>query len=187
MLSTVSGGSIIGAYYYLKLKELLEGRRDRSGLIVQTCQQAYIDIVKEIENEFLKGVQTNIRMQVLLDPLKNAKMLLSDAYSRSDRMSELYDQHFYQKFAKRLRIKNIKLTDLKITPVGYPIGFDVDEYNKNPATAYKIPILTINATSLNTGHRWCFTSSWVGECPSNPSIDTNVNLRLLQLGGTYSH
>ena len=27
VLSTVSGGSIVGAYYYLKLKELFEGRR----------------------------------------------------------------------------------------------------------------------------------------------------------------
>ena len=26
-LSTVSGGSIIGAYYYLKVKQLLEGKR----------------------------------------------------------------------------------------------------------------------------------------------------------------
>jgi NTE family protein len=94
VLSTVSGGSIIGAYYYLKVKELLEGRRVVGGAAVAPSQRAYIEIVEEIEQEFLQEVQTNIRTQALLDPLRNVEMVLSDDYSSSDRMAELYDEHF---------------------------------------------------------------------------------------------
>jgi NTE family protein len=184
VLSTVSGGSIIGAYYYLKIKDLLEGRRG------EVSRQAYINIVEEIEVDFLREVQTNIRMQLMLDPLKNVKMLLSDDYSSSDRIAELYNKHFYQPITKSRGIQNIKLSQLKIMPKDVSENekeeFDVDKYNKNQNNKYKIPILTINATSLNTGHRWEFTSSWVGETPLPDSmIDTNVTLGLLRLDGQY--
>lgn len=183
VLSTVSGGSIIGAYYYLKVKELLEGRRVRNGVAAALSQRAYIEIVEEIEQEFLAEVQTNIRTQALLDPLKNVEMALSDDYSNSDRMAELYDQHFYRRFAGP-NGASLKLADLKILPQSEEPGFDVNEFNDR--SEHKIPILTINATSLNTGHRWVFTSSWVGEaCLMGPSIDTNVTLKFLQLNGAY--
>ena len=203
VLSTVSGGSIIGAYYYLKIKELLEGRGHKDDRKAKPSKDAYIAIVKEIERDFLREVQKNIRMRALLDPLSNAKMILSDDYSDSDRMAELYDKHFYMEFAERLGLKKFKLTDLKIYPDPAAVGiavnkehFNVDEYNNDPKAAYKIPILNINATSINSGHRWCFTGAWVGESlPLDPSngahplcaaIDTNVRLRRLQLDGAYS-
>ena len=183
VLSTVSGGSIIGAYYYLKVKELLEGRRFRNGAVVALAQRAYIEIVEEIEQEFLAEVQTNIRTQALLDPLKNVEMALSDDYSSSDRMAELYDEHFYRRFAGPDGA-SLKLSDLKILPQSEKPGFDVNAFNDK--SEHKIPILTINATSLNTGHRWVFTSSWIGEAGlKGPSIDTNVTLKFLQLDGAY--
>ncbi|MCI0654819.1 MAG: patatin-like phospholipase family protein, partial [Methylococcaceae bacterium] len=86
VLSTVSGGSIIGAMYYLKLKQLLEETRP-DGL--KPSAAAYIQLVEELEQEFLRGVQTNIRVRILVNPFKTAKLLLSDDYSRSDRLSEL--------------------------------------------------------------------------------------------------
>lgn len=171
VLSTVSGGSIIGAYYYLKLKQLLEGKRlDASGKAVSLSPQAYVDLVSEIEHEFLGCVQTNVRMRALLDPAANAKMIFSDDYSRSDRMAEVYDECFYRRFSDR----KIALTDLLVTPVGVKPGFDVRDYNRT--AAYKIPVLNINATSLNTGGRWVFTAVELGEVPSANPIDT---IRLL--------
>jgi NTE family protein len=191
VLSTVSGGSIIGAYYYLKVKNLLEGRGHRRNPNAAPSRQAYVNIVEEIEEDFLRAVQTNIRMQLLLDPVKNARMLLSDDYSRSDRMAELYNEHFYEPLTRSLGIQNIKLSDLKITPHAIiskaeADNFDAGKYNRDSRYGHKIPILTINATSLNTGHRWQFTSSWVGESPlPGCSIDTNVTLKLLRLDGIY--
>lgn len=165
-LSTVSGGSIVGVYYYLKVKELLEGRRKDAGA---PTSQTYVDIVQEIEKEFLAAVQTNVRMRALLDPVANAKMIFSDNYSRSDRMSEIYDEAFYARFAPAGQSR-VGLTDLLITPRGMAPDFNVRAYNKT--ADYKIPILKINATSLNSGARWTFTATDLGEEPPEPRIDT---------------
>jgi NTE family protein len=171
-LSTVSGGSIIGALYYLKIKQLLENRRS-DGFV--PSKQAYITIVQEIECDFLCGVQQNLRMRALLDPKKNAQMLLCDDYSRSDRMSELYQQYFYRQIWQEMYPEekgDILLKDIKITPPGCKVGFDVYAYNKT--AEYKIPILMINATTLNGGAPWIFTAAYMGladddkKSPSHP-------------------
>jgi predicted acylesterase/phospholipase RssA len=99
VVSTVSGGSTIGAYYYLKLKQLLEGERlDKNGARVAPTPQAYVDIIREIETKFLEVVQTNIGIRALLDPVANVKMIFSDDYSRSDRILEVHNESFYKKF-----------------------------------------------------------------------------------------
>lgn len=172
VLSTVSGGSIVGAMYYLKLKQLLEEKRP-DGL--KPGKAAYIRLIEELEQEFLRGVQTNLRVRALLNPFKNAKIVLSDDYSRSDRLSELYHETFYKPIWSQqsesfsdwlldvLCIKDsraIFLKDLKIYPPGQQIGFDIRAYNKT--ADYKIPMLAINATTLNSGEHWKFTASSAG-------------------------
>ena len=56
ILSCVSGGSIIGAQYYLEVRNLLRTKKDDD-----IKPQHYIDIVSKISKEFLDGVQRNIR------------------------------------------------------------------------------------------------------------------------------
>jgi NTE family protein len=184
ILSTVSGGSIIGAYYYLKVKELLEGgRTGPDGRPVQPSRQAYIDIVAEIEVDFLRAVQTNIRTQTLLDPIKNGRMAVSDDYSRSDRIAELYQQHFYTPLWTGPD-RRVLLKDLKIRPGGEEVT-SVEAYNA--ANEFKIPVLTLNATTLNTGHAWRFTASYVGEFPRHdPTLDTTVALGCFRFDGKHS-
>lgn len=151
VISTVSGGSIIGAYYYLKVKELLEGRRaDR----LPPSQAAYIQLVQEIEVDFLRAVQKNLRMRAFLDRRKNARMFREN-YSSTDRMAELYTEYLY---APVQGTTGIFLKDLPINPVACQ-----DSADKLP---YKIPTLILNATALNTGHLWQFTGAFVGENPS---------------------
>lgn len=180
VLSTVSGGSIIGAYYYLKLKQLLEGERlDKNGARIAPSSQAYVEIIREIETEFLEAVQTNIRMRALLDPVANAKMIFSDDYSRSDRISEVYNESFYKKFTKTKDGK-FRLPELLITPFGMNSGFDVKEYNQ--VADYKIPILKINATLLNTGGRWTFTATDLGEERPRSPIGTIPAYKRLRYG-----
>ena len=87
VISTVSGGSILGAYYYLKLKQLLEGVRAD---FPRPSREAYVRIVKEIETEFLAAVQKNLRMRALWNPYLTARMFLSDDYSSSDRMASTF-------------------------------------------------------------------------------------------------
>jgi len=148
VISTVSGGSIIGAYYYLKVKALLEGRRSDP---LQPCRAAYIQLVREIEVDFLQAVQKNLRMRAFLDRRKNARMF-REGYSSTDRMAELYTEHLY---APVQGATGIFLKDLPIDPAAFPAPAD--------GLPYKIPTLILNATALNTGHLWQFTGAFVGE------------------------
>lgn len=170
VISTVSGGSILGAYYYLKVKQLLEGKRSD---FPRPKREAYVKIVKEIETDFLAAVQKNLRMRALWDPYKNARMFLSDDYSRSDRMAELYNEHLYLPLWRAMgnSADRVPLEDIKITPPDQTKGFGLLAYNAG--TPFKIPNLVINATSLNTGHSWHFTGSWVGE-PDPRSANANT-------------
>src|SRR5690606_33001361 len=90
VVSTVSGGSIVGALYYLKLKQLLERKADAE---IEAAD--YRRLVLELLDEFLTAVQKNPRMLTFADPLKNLKMGRPD-YSRSDRAGELFDELFYR-------------------------------------------------------------------------------------------
>src|SRR6185369_11248492 len=60
VLSCVSGGSIIGAHYYLEIRKLLQTKSQ-----AQITGQDYVNIVQRIEKDFLAGVQTNIRVSVV--------------------------------------------------------------------------------------------------------------------------
>src|SRR3954466_13297176 len=58
VISTVSGGSIIGALYYLHVKKLLEAVPDE-----QITDRHYQEIVERVERDFLAAVQRNILMR----------------------------------------------------------------------------------------------------------------------------
>src|SRR5262249_6263983 len=69
VLSCVSGGSIIGAHYYLEVRKLLQTKSDKD-----ITKEDYIDIVAKVRKDFLDGVQRNIRTRVVLNPLLTLKM-----------------------------------------------------------------------------------------------------------------
>lgn len=177
VISCVSGGSIIGAFYYLKIKQLYENKADND-----IVHEDYIKLVGEIEKEFLHAVQKNIRMRLLTSFSKNIEMLKEGSYSRSNRLGELYEQYFYKPLiAKNLDLKNtdsIYMNDLFITP------FNNEKFNYNNDNwkrTNKVPQLILNATSVNTGHNWQFTASWMGEPPTYISNDFDVKPRLRRM------
>jgi len=69
------------------------------------------------------------------------------------------------------------LRDLHIKPSGEDESFKPKKDNWRRAA--KVPLLFLNATTLNTGHNWRFTASWMGEPagPINSETDGNVRLR----------
>ena len=91
VISTVSGGSIVGALYYICLKQRLDSIPDG-----EIGRDGYIELVAEVEERLREGVQRNIRTRVFANPLKNAAMVLSSRYSRSDRIGDLYDRYLYK-------------------------------------------------------------------------------------------
>jgi predicted acylesterase/phospholipase RssA len=178
-ISCVSGGSIIGAFYYLKLKQLLETKKDKD-----IKQQDYIKIVQEIEIEFLEGVQKNLRMRIFTNPVSSFKMMFSKNYSRTNRLGELYEKHLYDKiFRKKTgptgpQDRKIYMTDLIIQPMDHPdFNISIDNWKR----VNKIPQLILNATTLNTGHNWQFTASWMGEPPGSIQADIDVKPRLRRM------
>lgn len=158
-ISTVSGGSIVGAAYYLLLKNLLESKTDN-----EITDSDYIELVQKLEIHFLQAVQKNLRMRTFANPFKNMRMALPK-YSRSDCIGELYEHHIYRPLIN-IGNRRIRMTDLLIQPKGVAQPFHPwDSVNGNPRRRHKVPVLMLNATSLNSGHSWCFTAMSMGEIP----------------------
>ncbi len=180
VLSTVSGGSIVGAMYYLMLKDLLEtpaAPPPAPSAAAPLSAADFVALVGRLEEDFLAGVQKNPRMHVLTNPLHNILMALTD-YSRTDRMAELYNHFFYRQVWERCTGQYesaIPLRDIKITPPWCPSR---DAYNA--AHPYKIPMLIVNATTLNTGKNFRFTASEVGD-PDLGYIRFDEVSRIVQL------
>lgn len=173
VISCVSGGSIIGAFYYLKIKQLYESKADED-----IAQDDYLRIVKEIETEFLNAVQKNIRMLLLTSFSKNLKMWKGSSYSRSNRLGELYEEYFYKPLLPKKDSSPIFMNDLFINPLGNE-AFKLNDDNWKRIN--KVPQLILNATAVNTGHNWQFTASWMGEPPTFISDEFDVKPRLRRM------
>ena len=172
VLSCVSGGSIVGAHYYLEVQKLLEEKDD-----TQVTRDNYIEIVKKLQNDFLAGVQSNIRVQLLGDFRANAKMIFyPNTYSRTQRAGELYEKELFAKVKDGKQCSPRYMDDLLIHPKN---DENFAPKRDNWRRAAKVPILVLNATTLNTGHSWQFTATWMGEPPSviTTAIDGNERLR----------
>jgi predicted acylesterase/phospholipase RssA len=173
-LSCVSGGSIIGAHYYLEVRKLLSEKPDH-----EITKGDYIEIVKRIEKDFLAGVQTNIRTRVMANPWTNLKMIFSSNYSRTRRVGELYEKNIFSRVQDGEGGEPRWLNEMKIRPKGEPRGFH--PRNDNWRRAAKVPILILNATTLNTGHNWQFTATWMGEPPASIDSEVDGNYRLRRM------
>jgi predicted acylesterase/phospholipase RssA len=173
-LSCVSGGSIIGAHYYLEVRNLLRKKPDE-----EITKADYIEIVNRVEQDFLAGVQTNIRTRVMANPWTNLKMIFSSNYSRTRRVGELYEEKIFSRVEDGEGAEPRWLNQLKIQPMGEPDGFHPK--NDNWRRAAKVPILILNATTLNTGHNWQFTATWMGEPPASIDSEVDGNYRLRRM------
>ena len=168
VLSCVSGGSIVGAHYYLELRKLLESKSDH-----EVTQRDYVDIVERIQRDFLCGVQRNIRTRVAAEFLTNLKMIFYSDYSRTKRAGELYEREIFSRVKDGGEKEMRWLNKLYIYPRGERPDFNPKHHNWNRRA--KVPILILNATTLNTGHNWQFTASWMGEPPVGISSDIDAN------------
>jgi predicted acylesterase/phospholipase RssA len=170
VLSCVSGGSIIGAHYYLEVRRLLESKNDSD-----ITREDYIEIVKQIEKDFLAGVQRNLRTRVAAHIVTNLKMMFLPNYSRTERIGELYEREIFSRATNKR--EPLYFNDLIVRPADGPSTFQPRTDNWRRAS--KVPALILNATTLNTGHNWQFTASWMGEPPSsiNTEVDGNDRLR----------
>lgn len=157
VISTVSGGSIVGALYYLHVKNLLESKADG-----EIADADYVEVVRAVEREYREAAVTNVRGAAWANPLKNFQMALP-TYTRTDYIGELYERRFYSK-AWGDRPKHggrIRMRDLLIAPKGHEGRFDPDL--ENASRNAPVPILLLEATTMNTGHNWRFEAMYMGE------------------------
>jgi predicted acylesterase/phospholipase RssA len=166
VLSCVSGGSIIGAHYYLKVQRLLESKSDE-----QITRQDYIDLVAEIIEEFLAGVQQNIRTKAFSELKTNLKMAFSKDYSAAYRLGELFESEIFARASSDGSPTPLYMDELGINPVGEEKDFNSETSNWRRNA--KVPDLILNATSLNTGYNWQFTNSGMGELTWRMREDNN--------------
>ena len=175
VISSVSGGSILAAYYYLELRNLLQTKTED-----QIAREDYIALVKRVETGFLAGVQRNIRMRMLLEPGSNWKALFSKRSTTTDRLADLYERELYARVKDGLENGPRYLQDLLVRPAGLAEGQAFAPRYDNWRRCHKVPILVLNATALNTCHNWQFTATYMGEPPIralDTSIDGNSRLR----------
>ncbi|MFP3646553.1 patatin-like phospholipase family protein [Paraburkholderia sp. SIMBA_054] len=173
-LSCVSGGSIIGAHYYLEVRKLLQEKRD-----LEIERDDYIRIVRKIETDFFEGVKSNVRTRIAAEWLTNLKMIFLPGYSRTMRAGELYESEIFSKVADGEGAGSRWLNDVKIRPKDAQLDFSPKDHNWRRAA--KAPVLVLNATTLNTGHNWHFTASWMGEPPAGIDSEVDANYRLRRM------
>jgi predicted acylesterase/phospholipase RssA/tetratricopeptide (TPR) repeat protein len=176
VLSCVSGGSIIGAHYYLEVRSLLQSKPDGD-----ITRSDYIALIRRLEHDFLAGVQRNLRSRLFANPWIGVKCAFMPRYNRTDRLGELFETDLFSRVeGKRkwfARKKKWWLNGLTIQPKSAPPDFapKLDNWRR----INKVPVLILNATTLNTGHNWQFTATWMGEPPAGAGseVDTNDLLR----------
>jgi predicted acylesterase/phospholipase RssA len=173
-LSCVSGGSILGAHFYLEVRKLLKDKTDQ-----EITRQDYVDLVQRIAEQFLRGVERNIRTRIAAEWTTSLKMMFLPDYSRTMRAGELYEDEIYSRVADGVGAKARWLNDLKVSPKAESIEFAPKDNNWRRMA--KVPILILNATTLNTGHNWQFTATWMGEPPAGIDSEVDANYRLRRM------
>ncbi len=191
VLSTVSGGSIVGAHYYLALRRLLESKTDDT-----LTREDYIELVNGLIDQFFKGVSENLRVRAFSSFRANMKMLFKPNYGRSNRMGELYETYLYDgvlnggdretagdESAPLHPMRDLLIHPMTEDPFGGAIAKDETFKPKwsNWRRRCKVPTLLLNTTSLNSGHNWHFTASWMGEPPGLTGQDIDMNERYRRL------
>jgi predicted acylesterase/phospholipase RssA len=164
VLSCVSGGSIVGAHYYLALQQMLESTPEAS-----IDREMYIGLVHQAIRSFRSGTNHNIRNRAFADPRNLFRKVRSrlggrSGFNRTTRVGELFDRYLYTGTGKAPSIQPRPLRDLLVTPVG-ETSFNPKRHNWRRAA--KVPMFVINATTLNNGNNWQFTATWVGEPDSD--------------------
>ena len=155
VLSTVSGGSCVGALYYIHLKQLLETKDDED-----ITDLDYVKIVKTVAVEYQAAAAKNLLARTYLNLWLNFKRARR-SYSRTERAGELLEELFYKPAWTGPRVNDrISMRDMLIKPGGKGIDPDsADNANRNAP----VPILLLESTVLNTGHNWRFEAAYMGE------------------------
>jgi predicted acylesterase/phospholipase RssA len=170
VISAVSGGAITATLYALLLKRELE-QPQYEGKLSQAC---YRKIVDDLEVRLCLGIQKDLRTRLFMNPFNQIiDIATGDHLTRA--MARLYDRHLLRETIEELsgqagRRGEMSLNAIKIRPAGKAIDLavygDIDGYNAAQLSEQDGSVITkliLNATSLNSGARFWFSASEIGE------------------------
>jgi predicted acylesterase/phospholipase RssA len=162
VLSCVSGGSIVGACYWLKLRQrLLKAEPMR--------HESYIELVRELILHFQGAARANLRGQIQPHVAEVVWRFLNDERGVLDpeKAADALEEFFYLPLWPD--DGPIQMDQLVFKPTDHDAALTGSgEFNPgkhNWLRAHKVPALILNATTVNTGHAWRFTPTWMGEAP----------------------
>ena len=162
VLSCVSGGSIVGACYWLKLRQRLLNPEPMR-------RESYVELVRELISHFQGAVRANLRGRVQPYLAEAIWRFLSDKRGALDpeKTADALEEYFYRPLWPG--DGPIQMDQLAFSPTDHDAALTGSE-EFNPAKhnwlrAHKVPALILNATTVNTGHAWRFTPTWMGESP----------------------
>jgi predicted acylesterase/phospholipase RssA len=162
VLSCVSGGSIVGACYWLKLRQrLLKSEPMR--------HESYVELVRELISHFQDAVRANLRGQIQPHVARVIWRFLNDERGILDpeKAADALEEYFYRPLWPV--DGPIQMDQLVFKPADHDAALTGSEaFNPgkhNWLRAHKVPALILNATTVNTGHAWRFTPTWMGEAP----------------------
>ncbi|MEO8368401.1 MAG: patatin-like phospholipase family protein [Candidatus Solibacter sp.] len=165
VLSCVSGGSIVGACYWLFLRERLLKDPPMK-------REDYVSLVARLIEHFENAVAVDVRRQIQPSTAALAFQFLVRKRKGAmdpDETAKTLDEHFYRPVFTPLRSEPVRMHELIFTPNDHDAGltgsktFHPDRHNW--LRANKVPGLVLNATTVNTGRGWQFTPTWMGESP----------------------
>jgi len=169
VLSCVSGGSIVGACYWLMLRGQLIKKSPLS-------QSDYISLVQELIDHFSGAVAQNLRGEPSKLEVGWRFFTGSKGALDSEKIAEALQRYFYGPLWTDG--EPLFMHSLPFKPVDYNPALTGDpEFNPtkhNWLRTDKVPALILNATTVNTGHAWQFTPTWMGESPwsTHPAADS---------------
>jgi predicted acylesterase/phospholipase RssA len=162
VLSCVSGGSIAGACYWLALRNRLLQR-------TPPRREDYIELVRGVIQHFLGAVSTNLRGSVQPSEAGAVWRFLSGEKGALDceETAVALEERFYRPLLPgdgRPFMHQLPFTPADHNPslAGSSV-FNPSRHNW--LRTDKVPVLVLNATTVNTGHAWQFTPTWMGESP----------------------
>jgi predicted acylesterase/phospholipase RssA len=162
VLSCVSGGSIVGACYWLALRRLLQNP-------TTLAHDAYTRLVKDLIEHFRSAVVLDLRREVQPSRLAIVWRFLQDEKGALDpeRTALQLEKNFYRPLMEGSG--PIYMHQLEFTPADHDAALTGSESfhagKHNWLRSHKVPVLVLNATTVNTGHAWQFTPTWMGESP----------------------
>jgi predicted acylesterase/phospholipase RssA len=177
VLSCVSGGSIVGTCYWLALrKRMLDPK--------PMARDDYVLLIQSLITQFHKAVKTDLRAHVQPTKLRAFFRLATNRHGAidSEKVAFHLEEHFFRGFVEPKLIGAIFMDQLGYTPADHDPGSvgpgDFSPNKHNWLREHKVPALVLNATSMNTGHAWQCTVTWMGESPWAIHKEVNSITRL---------